>query len=296
MTIHNDKEIKKFNDTDITDEQAEQIFIKEMNKKAIQLGCHDTKILNSTGLTAVGQLSTAYDFNIFTLQASAYQEIANVWGQKSYNLHVLGQNARSLIVETSVASPSIDNYYKILGGKTGTVGFIKNLTAIIYTNNEIFVATIMRGSSDRFNDSKIAIDEAIKKDSNENYDVTKIGDANSSFSIIKYPKVNPVLLTNFRPEILLSKNETLKQNPANMMKVVTAIVMLENMENINNTITFNENDFVGESGVKLKVGDKITMRDALYTMLLSSSNDTAKAVARTIGHTINYNRMKNIIS
>ncbi|MEB6341767.1 hypothetical protein MXM20_03865 [Mammaliicoccus sciuri] len=76
-----------------------------MNKKAIQLGCHDTKILNSTGLTAVGQLSTAYDFNIFTLQASAYQEIANVWGQKSYNLHVLGQNARSLIVETTVASP-----------------------------------------------------------------------------------------------------------------------------------------------------------------------------------------------
>ncbi|WP_436868674.1 serine hydrolase [Mammaliicoccus sciuri] len=201
-----------------------------------------------------------------------------------------------MIVETSVASPSIDNYYKILGGKTGTVGFIKNLTAIIYTNNEIFVATIMRGSSDRFNDSKIAIDEAIKKDSNENYDVTKIGDANSSFSIIKYPKVNPVLLTNFRPEILLSKNETLKQNPASMMKVVTAIVMLENMENINNTITFNESDFVGESGVKLKVGDKITMRDALYTMLLSSSNDTAKAVARTIGHTINYNRMKNIIS
>ena len=92
--------------------------------------------------------------------------------------------------------------------KRGTVGFIKKLAAIIYTNNEIFVATIMRGSSDRFNDLKIAIDEAIKKDSNENYDVTKIGDANSSFSIIKYPKVNPVLLTNFRPEILLSKNET----------------------------------------------------------------------------------------
>ena len=154
----------------------------------------------------------------------------------------------------------------------------------------------MRGSSDRFNDLKIAIDEAIKKDSNENYDVTKIGDANSSFSIIKYPKVNPVLLTNFRPEILLSKNETVKQNPASMMKVVTAIVMLENMENINNTLTLKESDFVGGSGVKLKVGDKITMRDALHTMLLSSSNDTAKAVARTIGHTINYNRMKNIFS
>lgn len=29
MTIHNDKEIKKFNDTDITDEQAEQILLKK---------------------------------------------------------------------------------------------------------------------------------------------------------------------------------------------------------------------------------------------------------------------------
>ena len=67
------------------------------------------------------------------------------------------------------------------------------------------------------------------------------------------------------------------------------------MENINNTLTL-KSDFVGGSGVKLKVGDKITMRDALHTMLLSSSNDTAKAVARTIGHTINYNRMKNIFS
>ena len=54
----------------------------------------------------------------------------NVWGwQKSYNLHVLGQNTRSLIVETTVASPSIDNYYKILGGKTRNSWFYKKISS-----------------------------------------------------------------------------------------------------------------------------------------------------------------------
>ena len=71
-----------------------------------------------------------------------------------------------------------------------------------------------------------------------------------------------------------------------MTKVLTCIVLIENVSNLNQTITFQESDFVGGSGVELKVGDVITLRDALYTMLLSSSNDTAKAVARVVGHHI----------
>lgn len=276
----------------ISDEQAESIFIEEMNKKLKQLGCTNTTFFNSTGLTAAGQLSTAYDFNIITLHASGYNEITNIWGQKSYTMQVTGDNNRSLTVDTTVTSPTLENFYKIIGGKTGTVGIIRNLTSIIYDKGNMYIGTVMRGSTDRFNDLKIAMDEAIKKDKGEPYDVSLIGESLTSFSIMKYPMYNSQLFLNMKPEILLSNRESVKQNPASMTKLMTAIVMLENMENINQTITFKESDFVGGSGVALQSGDIITLRDAMYTMMLSSSNDTAKAVSRVIGHQIYRDRNK----
>lgn len=280
----------------ITDVEAENIFVDEMNKKLIQLGCTSTKFLNSTGLTAAGQLSTAYDFNILTLHASGYREIANIWGQKSYNMKIEGINPRTILTETTVTSPSIDNYYKVLGGKTGTVGFIRNVTTVIYEKGSIYIATIMKGTTDRFIDLKTAIDQAIKKEKGEEYDLTLVGDDNTSFSIVKHPKVEPYLLTNNKPEILLSNKEAVKQNPASMTKILTAMIMLENIGNINQTIKFKESDFVGGSGISLGVGDVMTFRDALYAMLLSSSNDTAKAVARVVGHNIYFNRNKNNVT
>ena len=280
----------------ISDVEAENIFVDEMNKKMTQLGCTSTKFLNSTGLTAAGQLSTAYDFNILTLHASGYREIANIWGQKSHNIKIEGINPRTILTETTVTSPSIDNYYKVLGGKTGTVGFIRNVTTVIYEEGSIYIATIMKGTTDRFNDLKIAIDQAIKKEKGEEYDITLVGDDNTAFSIVKHPNVEPYLLTNNKPEILLSNKEAVKQNPASMTKIVTAMIMLENIENINKTIKFKESDFVGGSGIALGVGDVMTFRDALYAMLLSSSNDTAKAVARVVGHNIYFNRNKNNVT
>nr|MCW1079392.1 hypothetical protein [Streptococcus anginosus] len=45
-----------------SDENAEKVFVDEMNKKVKQLG-GTSKFLNSSGLTAAGQLANAYDFS-----------------------------------------------------------------------------------------------------------------------------------------------------------------------------------------------------------------------------------------
>ena len=63
-----------------SDENAEKVFVDEMNKKVKQLG-GTSKFLNSSGLTATGQLANAYDFSVITLHASTKNEIASVWGK-----------------------------------------------------------------------------------------------------------------------------------------------------------------------------------------------------------------------
>lgn len=268
-----------------SDENAEKVFVDEMNKKVKQLG-GTSKFLNSSGLTAAGQLANAYDFSIITLHASTKNEIASVWGQDTYSLDIKGVNSRTVEVNSTVTSPSLENYYSLIGGKTGTLGYIHNLTAIVADNDNLYVGTIMKGSKDRFADLKNAIDETIKKENGKSYNIDLVGTSDTIFSVIKYPKYNPTLTTNNKPTPILSKNEDIRTSPASMTKVLTCIVLIENISNLNQTITFQESDFVGGSGVELKVGDVITLRDALYTMLLSSSNDTAKAVARVVGHYI----------
>ncbi|WP_317954902.1 MULTISPECIES: BppU family phage baseplate upper protein [unclassified Staphylococcus] len=268
-----------------SDENAEKVFVDEMNKKVKQLG-GTSKFLNSSGLTATGQLAYAYDFNVITLHASTKNEIASVWGQDTYSLDIKGINPRTVEVNSTVTSPSLENYYSLIGGKTGTLGYIHNLTAIVADNDDLYIGTIMKGSEDRFADLKIAIDETIKKENGKSYNIDLVGTSDTIFSVIKYPKYNPTLTTNNKPTPILSKNEDIRTTPASMTKVLTCIVLIENISNLNQTITFQESDFVGGSGVELKVGDVITLRDALYTMLLSSSNDTAKAVARVVGHHI----------
>ena len=268
-----------------SDENAEKVFVDEMNKKVKQLG-GGSKFLNSSGLTATGQLAYAYDFNVITLHASTKNEIASVWGQDTYSLDIKGINPRTVEVNSTVTSPSLENYYSLVGGKTGTLGYIHNLTAIVADNDNLYVGTIMKGSEDRFADLKTAIDETIKKENGKTYNIDLVGTSDTIFSVIKYPKYNPTLTTNNKPTPILSKNEDVRTSPASMTKVLTCIVLIENVSNLNQTITFQESDFVGGSGVELKVGDVITLRDALYTMLLSSSNDTAKAVARVVGHHI----------
>lgn len=268
-----------------SDENAEKVFVDEMNKKVKQLG-GTSKFLNSSGLTAAGQLANAYDFSIITLHASTKNEIASVWGQDTYSLDIKGVNSRTVEVNSTVTSPSLENYYSLIGGKTGTLGYIHNLTAIVADNDNLYVGTIMKGSKDRFADLKNAIDETIKKENGKPYNIDLVGTNDTIFSVIKYPKYNPTLTTNNKPTHILSKNEDIRTSPASMTKVLTCIVLIENTTNLNQTIKIQESDIVGGSGVELKVGDVITLRDALYTMLLSSSNDTAKAVARVVGHHI----------
>ncbi len=83
--------------------------------------------------------------------------------------------------------------------------------------------------------------------------------------------------------ILYGQNIHLPYAPASITKILTALVVLENCE-LDEVVTYSEtavNRVEADSGNKLGnvAGDKLTVEDCLYGLLLESSNQTANALA-----------------
>ena len=58
------------------------------------------------------------------------------------------------------------------------------------------------------------------------------------------------------------------------------------MTDLNSCITINSHDCVMGSGASIIPGDRLSVLDALYALLLPSSNVIANALARTFGKMI----------
>lgn len=92
-----------------------------------------------------------------------------------------------------------------------------------------------------------------------------------------------VVLDRKSNSILLGKNENQKRKMASTTKIMTATIIIENC-NLNKTIEVSKKAAsVGGSVLGLKTGDKITIKDLLYGLMLKSGNDCAIALAEYTG-------------
>ncbi|MBR3163119.1 MAG: D-alanyl-D-alanine carboxypeptidase [Clostridia bacterium] len=103
------------------------------------------------------------------------------------------------------------------------------------------------------------------------------------------PNINSraaIVLDRATKKILYGKNENEVRKMASTTKIMTAIVVLEN-SNLYDTVTISKNAaLTGGSTLGIKEGDKITVCDLLYGLLLKSGNDTAVALAEHVGGSI----------
>lgn len=84
--------------------------------------------------------------------------------------------------------------------------------------------------------------------------------------------------------VIWGKDEAREVPMASTTKIMTAIVMLENVTNIKEKITVGKKAAsVGGSRLGLKAGDEITYEDLLYGLLLCSGNDAATQIAISVG-------------
>lgn len=81
---------------------------------------------------------------------------------------------------------------------------------------------------------------------------------------------------------LYQKNATKVRPIASLTKLMTALVVLDAKQNLGQTLTVDKNDLdrVKHTHSRIRMGTKVTRRDALHLALMSSENRMASALAR----------------
>ena len=89
-----------------------------------------------------------------------------------------------------------------------------------------------------------------------------------------------VLMDASTGRILYEQNAHEKLAPASTTKILTCLLVLENVEDLSATVTLPA-DFenVGESSIYLEPGETHTYESLLYALMLRSANDAAQALA-----------------
>lgn len=86
--------------------------------------------------------------------------------------------------------------------------------------------------------------------------------------------------------VIYGKNENDVRAMASTTKIMTAIILLENAD-LSQTVEVSKHAAnTGGSRLGLKTGDKITLKDLLYGLMLCSGNDAAVQIAETVGGSV----------
>lgn len=100
------------------------------------------------------------------------------------------------------------------------------------------------------------------------------------------PKVNAisaVVVDGDTGRILWGKNENEPMAMASTTKIMTALVALENSDITKETTVSKNATLASPVKMHLSVGEKMTIEQLLYAMMLQSYNDSAVAVAEAVG-------------
>lgn len=296
-----------------TDDQCKARFIQEMNKKAALLGMSGTTFYDPAGnqpatyasnpsdypelwLSENANTITAMDAFRMLVYASGIQHINDAWQIQSYTLNYKnGSTSKSATINSTVFisdtfQTSINSLlasYDILGGKTGSY----NVNPI-YTNTLIVVArskstgkiyavadvgTAGKTSSDnKFIDVKKALDYVDANGSAPSF-------SKGGLVIAELPTITPSLLNRATWSLDYNYGATTAGYPASITKTMTAILLCDNVLDLNQKVTVHESDRQPPTGTNFVAGDVLTLRDLLQCMLMESSNTSAQVIARVVG-------------
>lgn len=281
--------------------ESMQMFCRQMNTKARQIGMRHSLFNDPAG---IDNRSTAADMMRCLLAASGYERLYDIWNCDDYTIHVQGQNQREIAVTSTVTADGdsflLQNYYPIMGGKTGTITRkgVFNLVAIVAVpeTDDWLICSVLHAEqgngypSNRFAATKQAIDAALIKYYDQDADNSKIEVCASGVAVCKKPKHNPRAYAQRDIPLLFEKNAFEEKLPASTTKILTAMVVLDYIPDFYTKLTITEEDIEAMPprvyNGDLKPGDIITVRDALFAMFLPSSNAAAYALSRFVGQII----------
>ncbi|HZD60767.1 MAG TPA: D-alanyl-D-alanine carboxypeptidase family protein [Anaerolineae bacterium] len=87
-------------------------------------------------------------------------------------------------------------------------------------------------------------------------------------------------------DVLWEKNPDEKRGIASTTKIMTALLVIE-LEALDTTVTVGDDVLsAGRYGIKLSVGERMSINDLLYALMLNSANDAAVVVAGHVGGSV----------
>ena len=108
-------------------------------------------------------------------------------------------------------------------------------------------------------------------------------------NVSELPKTNSrryIVYDRISKSMIIGKNEDVKSAMASTTKIMTTIVILEKAD-LNEKVTVSAKaGGTGGSKLGLKRGDKASVRDLLYGLMLRSGNDAAVALAEHVGGSV----------
>lgn len=108
-------------------------------------------------------------------------------------------------------------------------------------------------------------------------------------NVSELPKTNSrryIVYVRISKSMIIGKNEDVKSAMASTTKIMTTIVILEKAD-LNEKVTVSAKaGGTGGSRLGLKRGDKASVRDLLYGLMLRSGNDAAVALAEHVGGSV----------
>lgn len=119
-----------------------------------------------------------------------------------------------------------------------------------------------------------------------------VTDASSASGTIPEPSLNSetgIVINADTGEVLWGKDEHTRYYPASITKVMTALLVMENCK-MDDMVTFSKaattNLESGATTARMSAGDKMTVRDCLYALMLKSANEVANALAEHIAGSV----------
>lgn len=108
-------------------------------------------------------------------------------------------------------------------------------------------------------------------------------------NVSELPKTNSrryIVYDRISKSMIIGKNEDVKSAMASTTKIMTTIVILEKSD-LDETVTVSAKaGGTGGSRLGLKKGDKASIKDLLYGLMLRSGNDAAVALAEHVGGSV----------
>jgi D-alanyl-D-alanine carboxypeptidase len=298
-----------------TDAECRTRFIAEMNKKAVLLGMTGTTFYDPAGNQPIGQLDynhttypnawesananvmTAMDALRLLIYASGVQHINDAWNIQSFTLNYRnGTTSKTATINSTVFISSTYQSsinalladYDILGGKTGSWGYAplnahtlvivarSKTTGKVYAATNFSTTTSATSSNNKFIEIKKALD------------YVDASGASPSFSkggccVTELPVITPSLLNYADIALAYAYGKDTNSYPASVSKVMTAILLNDNVLDLNQKVTVHESDRQPPTGTNFVAGDVLTLRDLLQCMLMESSNTSAQVIARVVG-------------